>query len=238
MSVFIIAEAGINGDGIYKRNFDLIDQAQECFASAVKFQLYSVDSLFPDKQIIVNNINYYEIVKKCEFDFKQAKELFEYGEKIGFEVFFSVFDTERVKWCEEIGVAKYKVGAKGINNKELSEELRKTGKPIMVSFPYGKISEEQTAMWSPCEWMYCIPEYPTDLNNMHLRRYNSKFNGLSEHSTSIIPPLIAVVKEARIIEKHLTLSRKHGLGPDHSSSLEPKEFKEMVLKIREIEKCL
>ena len=40
-----------------------------------------------------------------------------------------------------------------------------------------------------------------------------------------------------VIEKHFTLSKKMK-GPDHKASLEPKEFKQMVSKIRNIEKAI
>ena len=42
---------------------------------------------------------------------------------------------------------------------------------------------------------------------------------------------------ASVIEKHFTLSRKMK-GPDHKSSLEPKELKQMIEYIRETETSL
>ena len=42
---------------------------------------------------------------------------------------------------------------------------------------------------------------------------------------------------AEVIEKHLTLN-KNMKGPDHKASLEPKDFKNMVKSIRNIEKSL
>jgi sialic acid synthase SpsE len=42
---------------------------------------------------------------------------------------------------------------------------------------------------------------------------------------------------AKMVEKHLTLSRADG-GPDGAFSMEPKEFKEMVDSIRIMEKAL
>jgi sialic acid synthase SpsE len=42
---------------------------------------------------------------------------------------------------------------------------------------------------------------------------------------------------ARVVEKHITLSREDG-GPDGAFSMEPEEFKEMVDSIRLTEKAL
>jgi sialic acid synthase SpsE len=50
-------------------------------------------------------------------------------------------------------------------------------------------------------------------------------------------PVAAVALGATVIEKHFTLSRKMK-GPDHKASLEPKELKEMVRAIRNIEQAL
>ena len=41
--------------------------------------------------------------------------------------------------------------------------------------------------------------------------------------------------EAKVIEKHLTIDTDME-GPDHNASFEPAEFREMVTKIRLLEK--
>ena len=75
---------------------------------------------------------------------------------------------------------------------------------------------------------------------MNLKRIDNlkeKFNldiGLSDHSLSDIPAIIAVTKSAKVIEKHVTISRKLK-GPDHKASLEIPEFNDFVKKIRDAE---
>ena len=61
--------------------------------------------------------------------------------------------------------------------------------------------------------------------------------GLSDHTLGISIPIAATAIGAKVIEKHFTLSRKMK-GPDHKSSLEPKELKDMVNEIRKIEVSL
>ena len=58
--------------------------------------------------------------------------------------------------------------------------------------------------------------------------------GLSDHSLGIEVPISSISLGVNIIEKHFTLSKKLP-GPDHSASLEPKEFKKMANYIRNIE---
>ena len=88
--------------------------------------------------------------------------------------------------------------------------------------------------------MHCVSRYPTNDDEINLSRIGilkKNFNslvGFSDHSMSTIIPAFAVSLGARVIEKHITLSRKSS-GPDHPFALEPKEFKEMVQNIRKFE---
>jgi N-acetylneuraminate synthase len=58
--------------------------------------------------------------------------------------------------------------------------------------------------------------------------------GLSDHTPGHAAVLGAVALGARIIEKHFTDDNGR-VGPDHSFSLDPKAWKEMVLRTRELE---
>ena len=61
--------------------------------------------------------------------------------------------------------------------------------------------------------------------------------GISDHSLGIEVPIAAVALGATIVEKHFTLN-KNAKGPDHTSSIEPKDLAQMVKSIRNIEKSL
>ena len=65
-------------------------------------------------------------------------------------------------------------------------------------------------------------------------RFNLPY-GLSDHTLGITAPIAAAAMGASVIEKHITLDCNME-GPDHKASLEPHEFKNMVLSIRNIEK--
>jgi sialic acid synthase SpsE len=58
--------------------------------------------------------------------------------------------------------------------------------------------------------------------------------GLSDHVIGDTVSLAAVARGANVIEKHFTMDKRME-GPDHVLSLEPKELKEMVSRIRLIE---
>ena len=91
--------------------------------------------------------------------------------------------------------------------------------------------------------MQCTTAYPAPYNEINLNtiatlRNSLKLNiGFSDHSLGVYASIAAVALGAKVIEKHLTLS-KNLKGPDHRASLDPKEFKFMVQGIRIVEKAL
>ena len=61
--------------------------------------------------------------------------------------------------------------------------------------------------------------------------------GYCDHTVDIIPPVVAVSRGAKVIEKHITTDRALK-GDDWMVSLEPGEFKTMVQFIRQAELTL
>ena len=61
--------------------------------------------------------------------------------------------------------------------------------------------------------------------------------GLSDHTEGINVAIGSVALGVSVIEKHFTLNKRFD-GPDHSSSLEKKEFKNMVKAVRQVELAL
>ena len=58
--------------------------------------------------------------------------------------------------------------------------------------------------------------------------------GYSDHSTTDLACLLSVANGAKVIEKHFVLNKKIK-SPDSSFSYDPKEFKNLVKKIRQTE---
>ena len=85
--------------------------------------------------------------------------------------------------------------------------------------------------------LQCTTDYPLNEKYVNLRVVNTfkrKFKlkvGLSDHTLGYEAPIAATALGICAIEKHFTLSRKLK-GPDHKSSLEPKELYEMVKAIK------
>ena len=89
--------------------------------------------------------------------------------------------------------------------------------------------------------MKCNSAYPTNVDEMNLRtilEYKRRFKllvGLSDHSMDTLAPAISVALGAKVIEKHISLTKN---SIDGFFSLNPSEFSKMVAQIRETEKCL
>ena len=62
--------------------------------------------------------------------------------------------------------------------------------------------------------------------------------GYSDHTPGVTSAIVAVANGATVIEKHITLDKKSTCGPDHAASLEPEEFRRLVLAIEEAELAL
>ena len=90
---------------------------------------------------------------------------------------------------------------------------------------------------------HSVTDYPVEdtfanLNCIEtLRKKLDLFIGYSDHTLGTNASLIAVAKEAIIIEKHFTLNNNMN-GPDHLASLNPKNFKKLTLKIRQYESLI
>ena len=91
--------------------------------------------------------------------------------------------------------------------------------------------------------LHCTTNYPAPPEEANLRAIQTLqkdlglISGFSDHTLGIEAPIAAVALGAKIIEKHLTLN-KNMTGPDHKASLDPEEFKRMVVSIRNIENAL
>ena len=141
-----------------------------------------------------------------------------------------------------------KIPSGEITNLPLLKFISSKKKKILLSTGASNLNEITSALRviknnKKITILQCNSAYPTptkDVNLNILNTFSKKFRcdvGLSDHSLSTVIPAAAVALGAKVIEKHFTLSRKLP-GPDHKSSLEPKELIEMIKNIREIEVSL
>lgn len=205
----IICEIGQNYCGSIQLAETLIDLACTNGAWAAKFQLF-------------DGLKMYGGHTEIEMTRAQAEHLFAYGQNKGIEIFFSVFDEERVKWCEEMGVKRYKIAARSSQNKELIEAVRKTGKPAIQS-----MSPAVSHYYIPkAQYLYCSSVYPTSrIPPLDALDFNW-WAGYSDHCIGLDAAKVAIDNGAKIIEKHFAID--HQTGIDAPWSMTPEELAELV----------
>lgn len=240
---FIIAEAGINHNGDIETAKRMIVEAKKAGADAIKFQTYTTDKRVPKNSPI------YEILKKCELTNSETKILSDFS-RVNKIIFFSTpFDEECVDFLIKINTPLLKIASFDIVNHKLLDKAAKTKTPIILSRGMANTNEIDQAIRifkkynTPFALLHCVSSYPTNEENANLsiirtliKNYDCPV-GYSDHTLGIDVPALSVAVGGCIIEKHFTLDKKMN-GPDHKLSCNPEELKELVSRVRTIEKIL
>ena len=122
----IISEIGINHNGDFRKMEELIRQSSIGGADYAKFQLYNSVRVFGD-----------ESRKKNEFTFNQVKTLKEICDYYNIEFFASVFDEEKLEWCESLDVKLYKIASRTVvAETKLCLDVISKNKPVYISLGF------------------------------------------------------------------------------------------------------
>jgi len=253
---FIIAEAGVNHNGKLKLAKKLVDVAKKAGVDAVKFQTFKAKNLVSKNTEMANyqkkntgkKESQFEMLRRLELHNRNFIKLKKYCNKKRI-IFLSTPHTESAVDLLNNLVPAYKIGSGDLTNSPLLKKIAQKKKPIILSTGMATLKEVEEAVNTimPINkkliLLHCTTNYPCPLEEVNLRAMltlKKEFNllvGYSDHTSGIIVPTIAVAMGATVIEKHFTLD-KNLPGPDHKASLEPKELKEMVKAIRNVEKIL
>jgi sialic acid synthase SpsE/sugar phosphate isomerase/epimerase len=251
---YIIAEIGVNHNGILALALELIDVAVNAGADAVKFQKRSLNRLYPKKYL--ENANSGEktlryllpILQQVELPDHNYYKILEYCQKKGITFLCSAFDIESADFLAELDVPAYKVASADLTNLPLLDHLAKKDKPLILSTGMSRMDEVEVTVDFLKErgvefaLLHCNSTYPTAFEDVNLlfmeklRRFGVPV-GYSGHERGIAVSTVAAAMGASIIERHITLDRTMD-GPDHAASLEPQGFKKMVRDIRQVTEAL
>ncbi|MBT8763520.1 N-acetylneuraminate synthase [Desulfohalobiaceae bacterium Ax17] len=258
--VFLIAEAGVNHNGSIEMAKKLVDAAAQTGADAIKFQTFKAEKITTrfaskaeyQKEIIGDEGSQLDMLKRLELSYDDFEDLFKYCQKRGIAFISSPFDLESARFLKELGMGVFKIPSGEITNYLLLKEIGSYKKQIILSSGMADLGEIEDALDLLIEAgtspericiLHCNTGYPTPYDDVNLRamltiKESFKIQiGYSDHTLGIEIPIAAVSLGAKVIEKHFTLD-KNLPGPDHKASLEPDEFKAMVIAIRNIEKAL
>ena len=253
-NVYIIAEIGINHNGDIKIALELIEKAYEAGVDAVKFQKRNINNIYtnnlindPNKgewnlEYLKNELKFLELSKE-DYDLINDK-----CKELNLDLIITPFDIESVDFILNYNIKAIKNASCNMTNYKLLDYISTKNLPVLIS----------TGMWSDAEIVNSLKyfkeknidytlllsnsTYPCPYEDINIEYINtlkkySNVVGYSGHEKGIFVPIAAVALGARIIEKHITLDKTQE-GLDHKASMEPDEWKEMVLNIRLLEKAL
>ena len=251
---YIIAEIGVNHNGDLDLAKKLIDASVESGADAVKFQKRDLGSLY--RKDALENPNSesqgFEILlgelKEVELSKQDYFEIVNYCKEKKITFLCTPWDPISVDFLEELNTPAYKIASGDMTNFPLIKYVAETKKPMIISTGMSTLEEVERMIFFiksqnvPFAILHTNSTYPSPVESLNLNLipfYLQKFDvlvGFSGHETGIIGSLTAANLGSVIIERHITLD-KTMKGLDHSSSLEPDDFKKLVEQIRLSEKA-
>ena len=257
MSVYIIAEAGVNHNGSFELACRLVDEAKKAGADCVKFQTFKSEKLASHsahkaeyQKETTGDGSQINMLKRLELSNEEFLELKAYCDKKGICFLSTPFDFDSIEFLNSIDMPFWKIPSGEVTNLPYLLALATTGKPVVMSTGMCDLEEVEAAIkvlrengTKEIKLLHCNTEYPTPFEDVNLRAMltmKDAFDlevGYSDHTKGIEVPIAAVALGATVIEKHFTLDCNMD-GPDHKASLEPDELAAMITSIRNIEKAL
>lgn len=155
MSVYIIAEAGVNHNGNIDLAYKLIDLAVEAKADAVKFQTFVADSLVTkaarkaDYQIDSGNAHesQFSMLKRLELTKPEFADLQGYCQDKGIDFLSTAFDQESLDFLYmDLKLSKLKIPSGELTNAPFVLEHARTGCDIIVSTGMADIEDIRAAL--------------------------------------------------------------------------------------------
>ncbi|MEM9773555.1 MAG: N-acetylneuraminate synthase family protein [Chloroflexota bacterium] len=217
---YIISEIHPQHSGEMRDAKAMILQSHMAGADAVKVQIYDTQKLHG------NQIRSYVELTKDEL-----AELKAYAEMLGIDFFGSVFNLDRVDWCEELGFTHYKIASRSVEDRELCEKIIGIGKPTIISLGmWDWESKGIPYQGDHLSYLYCVAQYPTFLEDVAMPNFSdSFFDGYSDHTLSVGACLYAISRGATILEKHFTLNkgRQRSTEKGHAGGMDFDELKQL-----------
>lgn len=260
--VYFIADIAANHDGDLQRAVDLIHLAAEAGADAAKFQHFKADTIVSDAGFKALGgqqshqsrwkKSVFEVYKDASVDLGWTPRLKQACDSAGIAFFTSPYAPDLVDAVDPY-VPAYKIGSGDITWLEIIEYIAGKNKPYILATGASTMDDVQRAVETALRinpqlaLLQCNTNYTASLENFKfiqlnvLRSYREMYPdlilGLSDHTPGHATVLGAVALGARIIEKHFTDDTGRS-GPDHGFSMDPKTWREMVDRTRELENSL
>ena len=255
MSLYLIAEVGINHNGSLEIAKELIESAANAGFDAVKFQKRTIDKVYTKEFLDGARESKWGTTQRdqkmgLEFGREQYKEINRYCNELGIAWTASAWDVDAQLFLRECDVPFNKVASPMLGHNPLLDAIASEGKKTFISTGMAKLDEIDEVVNRfrrvncPIELMHCISTYPMKEENANLlciptlkARYGCDV-GYSGHESSLIKVCVtAVALGATSLERHITLDRAM-YGSDQAASVEVHALRDFVETVRAIPKIL
>ncbi len=254
MTIFFIAEIGINHNGDMKICKQLIDLAAEAGCNAVKFQKRDINSVYTKDFLDGYRDSPWGKTQRdqkmgLEFNNKEYEEIDNYCKKKNIDWFASAWDLKSQIFLRQFKTKYNKIASAMLVNLELLEMVAEEKKHTFISTGLSTLEDIEKAVDifkgknCPFELMHCVSTYPmkdsdANLNTIVTLREKFKCNvGYSGHETGLAVSYAAAALGASSIERHITLDRAM-YGSDQAASLAPPGLRKVVAEVRKIKTAL
>lgn len=254
MSIFVIAEIGINHNGGLDIAKQLIDVAKDAGANAVKFQKRTIDLVYSKEMLDSFRESPWGTTHRAqkeglEFGLEEYKQIDVYCKKKEIEWFASAWDIESQKFLRNFDLKYNKIASAMLVYEDLLKEVASEKKHTFIST--GMTSSEQIDeaveifKKADCsfELMHCVSTYPMEDEDANLNRIKTLRDryecnvGYSGHEVGLAVSYAASALGIVSLERHITLDRAM-YGSDQAASVEPMGFRALVGAVRKIEKSM
>jgi len=248
----VIAELGINHNGILDKAISIAESAIKSGAEIIKHQTHVIEDEMIDeaRKIIPGNSNksIYEIISKCALSEKEERKLMQHIKKLKAIFISTPFSRAAADRLQKFKIPAFKIGSGECNNYPLIEHIARFKKPVILSTGMNSIKTIMPAVKILRKYkikyalMHCTNIYPTPpelvrLNCITILKYNfpDAIVGLSDHTTSNFTSFGAIALGAKIIERHY-VKNSNSKGPDVSCSMSPLDLKNLLIGCKTIYK--
>ena len=251
MSIFVIAEIGINHNGDLDLAKKMIDYCVDAGADSVKFQkrdinlVYSKDLLDQKRESPWGNTQRHQ-KEGLEFGEREYRKIDKYCKEKKIKWFASAWDLNSLNFLEKFNLNYNKIASAMIVDKDFLINVAKQKKYTFISTGMSSFKEIDNAVEifekNNCKYelMHAISAYPFDdeianlnLINVLRERYKCKVGYSGHEKGGLAISYAAAALGATSLERHVTIDRTM-YGSDQAASITPAAFKELIGGVRKI----
>ncbi len=255
MSLYLVAEIGINHNGDLGMAKRLIDAAADAGFDAVKFQKRTISAVYPQGFLDSPRESPWGTTQRdqkegLEFSRGEYEAIAAHCADLGIDWSASAWDLEAQEFIREFDPPFNKVASAMLGHRPLLNEIASEGRHTFISTGMALIEEIDEVVnlfrdaKCPFELLHCNSTYPMPDKDANLlcipmlrERYRCDVGYSGHESTGHKVCVAAVALGATTLERHITLDRAM-YGSDQSASLSTPSLQSFVSAVRAIPEAL